>query len=124
MELSGFSGTVTALAVDPAAVYLAAADAAAVTLCDPASGARRRLDLPLHTITALAFSPNGELLAAAGWGQICLVEAWTGSSAHSSAAPARWTAWHSAATAGPWPRTSPATQSTYTMRPPGPYGGS
>lgn len=78
MELDGFAGPVTALAVDPTSVFLAAADHEDVWLCEPASGARRKLDVPVWDARALAFAPDGGLLAVAGRAQICLVETWTG----------------------------------------------
>lgn len=78
VEAGGFAGPVSALAIDPTSVYLAAADRTAVWLCEPASGARRRLDRSAPNATALAFAPDGALLAAADQTGIHLAETWTG----------------------------------------------
>lgn len=78
MEVDGFAGPVTALAIDPTCVYLAVADRDDVSLCDPASAAGRLLDLPVRNVAALAFAPDGGLLAVAGGARVCLVETWAG----------------------------------------------
>jgi WD40 repeat protein len=80
MELDGLTTPLTAL--DPAAVYLAVADHSTLRLWEPASGAQCETAPPLRRVTALAFSPDGTRLTAAGiagrTGVICLLDAWVG----------------------------------------------
>lgn len=82
MELDELDTPLAALALDPAAVYLAVADRNTLRLWEPASGAQSVATTPLRRVTALAFSPDGTRLAAAGSaarnGLICLLDAWNG----------------------------------------------
>lgn len=61
----GFSGYLQRLAFSPAGTVLAAADQDSVRLFDLASGAVRPARLPEGGVNALAFAPDGSLLAVA-----------------------------------------------------------
>jgi WD40 repeat protein len=63
--LEGFSGGVERLAFSPAAPVLAAAEQDSVRLFDPTSGAVVPVRLPEGGVNALAFTPDGSLLAVA-----------------------------------------------------------
>jgi WD40 repeat protein len=67
--VSGFSGAVTRLAFHPAARVLAAADDDLVRLFDIDSGAGAPVALPEGGVNALAFSPDGSVLAVAAGGK-------------------------------------------------------
>jgi len=66
--LTGFAGQVDRLAFHPTAPVLAAADRDAVRLFDLGSGAALPVQLPGGGINAVAFSPDGSLLAMAADG--------------------------------------------------------